>query len=96
VAGIPEFWLTALKNSRSIVELITEEDEAALAHLEDIQLSYLEDAKPGFKLTFVFGENEFFENKSLEKTYYYQEEVGYGGDFGAFRSLSPSFFLALF
>lgn len=95
VAGIPEFWLTALKNSRSIVELITEEDEAALAHLEDIQLSYLEDAKPGFKLTFVFGENDFFENKSLEKTYYYQEEVGYGGDFGAFRPLPPSLFLAL-
>jgi hypothetical protein len=28
VKGIPEFWLTALKNSRSIVELITEADEA--------------------------------------------------------------------
>lgn len=27
VKGIPEFWLTALKNSRSIVELITEADE---------------------------------------------------------------------
>jgi nucleosome assembly protein 1-like 1 len=49
--------------------------------LTDIKLSYLEADKPGFKLTFLFSENEFFENAELEKTYYYQAEVGYGGDF---------------
>lgn len=27
VKGVPEFWLTALKNSRAIAELITEADE---------------------------------------------------------------------
>lgn len=30
---------------------------------------------------FKFAANDFFENAELEKTYYYQEEVGYGGDF---------------
>ena len=37
--------------------------------------------KPGFKLIFTFSPNEYFENDILEKTYLYQEEVGYSGDF---------------
>lgn len=54
----------------------------ALESLTDIKLAYLEDAQPGFKLIFKFAPNDSFENAELEKTYYYQEEVGYGGDFG--------------
>ncbi|KAG0142307.1 hypothetical protein CROQUDRAFT_682343 [Cronartium quercuum f. sp. fusiforme G11] len=80
--GIPEFWVTALNNHLGISELITERDQEALKHLEDIRVSYLDD-KPGFKLTFYFGKGakEFFENDKLEKTYYYQDGVGYDGDF---------------
>nr|CAG8438714.1 1887_t:CDS:2 [Entrophospora candida] len=79
--GIPEFWLTAMKNVESIENLITEQDEDALKHLVDIRMLYLEE-KPGFKLEFEFDEkNPFFTNKTLSKTYYYQEEPGYGGDF---------------
>lgn len=77
--GIPEFWLTAMRNVVSLSEMITARDEEALKSLVDIRMSYLE--KPGFKLTFSFAENEFFSDKSLSKTYYYQEEAGYGGDF---------------
>lgn len=86
-SGIPEFWLTALRNHPGLSELITERDAAALKHLLDIQISYLgkegdeKEAKPGFKLTFAFSPNEFFEDEILEKTYVYQEEVGYSGDF---------------
>ena len=36
---------------------------------------------PGFRLIFEFAENEFFTNKLITKTYFYQEENGYGGDF---------------
>jgi hypothetical protein len=36
------------------------------------RLSYLEAPDLGFKLTFVFGENPFFENEELHKSYYYQ------------------------
>ncbi|CAG8509482.1 8295_t:CDS:2 [Acaulospora morrowiae] len=79
VKGIPEFWLTAMKNLVTIAEIITERDEEALKHLIDIRMSYLQ--KPGFRLEFEFEENRFFENKILIKTYYYQEEPGYGGDF---------------
>ncbi|KAG0739756.1 hypothetical protein G6F64_011284 [Rhizopus arrhizus] len=78
VKGIPEFWLTLLKNHPQIVETITERDEEALKHLMDIRMSYID--KPGFKLEFEFSENDFFTNKVLTKTYYYQDHV-YGGDF---------------
>ncbi|KAG5636726.1 hypothetical protein H0H81_007055 [Sphagnurus paluster] len=84
-SGIPEFWLTALRNHVGLAELITERDAAALKHLTDIRIEYLKDsepdAKPGFKLIFAFSPNEYFENDVLEKTYVYQEEVGYSGDF---------------
>lgn len=77
--GIPEFWLSAMKNQVSLAELITDRDEVALKLLTDIRMEYLE--KPGFRLIFEFADNEFFTNKVITKTYYYQEESGYGGDF---------------
>lgn len=77
--GIPEFWLSAMKNQVSLAELITDRDEAALRVLTDIRMEYLE--QPGFRLIFEFGENEHFSNRIITKTYFYQEESGYGGDF---------------
>lgn len=79
-SGIPQFWLTALRNHIGLSEIITDRDAEALKSLVDLQLSYLQD-KPGFTLTFTFAPNDFFENETLEKTYIYQEEVGYAGDF---------------
>jgi nucleosome assembly protein 1-like 1 len=85
---IPQFWLTALRNHIGLAELITDRDEAALEHLTNIRYEYLDDSpnsehggKPGFKLIFTFSPNEFFENEVLTKTYTYQQEVGYTGDF---------------
>jgi nucleosome assembly protein 1-like 1 len=78
IKGIPEFWLSAMKNS-SLAETITDRDEEALKHLTDIRMEYLD--RPGFRLIFEFAENEFFTNKTITKTYFYQEENGYGGDF---------------
>ena len=79
VKGIPEFWLSAMKNQISLAEMITDRDEAALKDLTDVQMEYLD--KPGFRLIFHFAENEFFTNKTISKTYFYQNESGYGGDF---------------
>lgn len=79
VAGIPEFWLSAMKNQVTLAEIITDRDEAALKHLTDIRMEYLEE--PGFRLIFEFATNEFFSNKAITKTYFYQNESGYGGDF---------------
>ncbi|KAF9043231.1 hypothetical protein BJ165DRAFT_1595268 [Panaeolus papilionaceus] len=90
-SGIPEFWLTALRNHVGLNEIITDRDAEALKSLLDIRLEYLSqdeeakkgktEGKPGFKLLFHFGPNEFFDDEVLEKTYLYQEEVGYSGDF---------------
>jgi nucleosome assembly protein 1-like 1 len=79
VTGIPEFWLSAMKNQISLAEMITDRDEGALKSLIDIRMEYLD--KPGFRLIFEFAENEYFTNKIITKTYYYQNESGYGGDF---------------
>lgn len=81
--GIPEFWLTTLKNHLGLSELITEADEEALKHLVDIRVTYPAGGKSGFTLVFEFAEGakEFFENTKLEKSYFYQDEVGYEGDF---------------
>jgi len=79
VSGIPEFWLSAMKNQVSLAEMITDRDEGALKSLIDIRMEYLD--KPGFRLIFEFAENDYFTNKTVTKTYYYQNESGYGGDF---------------
>ncbi|PHH73879.1 hypothetical protein CDD83_4656 [Cordyceps sp. RAO-2017] len=79
VSGIPEFWLSAMKNQVTLAEMITDRDEAALKYLSDVRMEYLE--KPGFRLIFEFRPNEFFTNKIITKTYIYQNESGYGGDF---------------
>ncbi|KAF9273266.1 hypothetical protein BGZ68_001670 [Mortierella alpina] len=77
--GIPEFWLTVLKNHPQIDDLVTEKDAEALKHLVDIRMSYFD--KPGFRLDFEFSPNDFFSNTILTKTYFYNETPGYGGDF---------------
>lgn len=79
VSGIPEFWLSAMKNQISFAEMITDRDEGALKSLIDIRMEYLD--KPGFRLIFEFVENDYFTNKIITKTYFYQNESGYGGDF---------------
>ncbi|KAK1760726.1 putative nucleosome assembly protein [Echria macrotheca] len=79
VKGIPEFWLSSMKNQVSLAEMITDRDEEALKKLTDIRMEYLD--KPGFRLIFEFDENDFFTNKTITKTYFYQNESGYGGDF---------------
>lgn len=77
--GIPEFWLSAMKNQVSLAEMINDRDEEALRPLSDIRMEYLD--RPGFRLIFEFAPNDFFTNKTLSKTYYYREENGFGGDF---------------
>ncbi|KAI9677561.1 MAG: hypothetical protein M1817_006515 [Caeruleum heppii] len=79
VKGVPEFWLSAMKNQVSLAEMITDRDEPPLRSLTDIRMEYLD--RPGFRLIFEFADNEYFTNKTISKTYFYQEENGYGGDF---------------
>jgi hypothetical protein len=67
--GIPEFWLTAMKNTDIIGETVQEHDEPILKYLKDVRVR-LHDTKPyGYTLEFYFTDNEFFSNKVLTKTY---------------------------
>ncbi|KNC97515.1 histone chaperone NAP1 [Spizellomyces punctatus DAOM BR117] len=79
VPGIPEFWLTAFKNQPTIADLITDRDEDALKTLKDIKVGYL-DNNPGFKLEFIFDENEYFTDSILTKTYFLENspDAAYG------------------
>ncbi|CAD6638730.1 HLJ1_G0005250.mRNA.1.CDS.1 [Saccharomyces cerevisiae] len=83
VKGIPSFWLTALENLPIVCDTITDRDAEVLEYLQDIGLEYLTDGRPGFKLLFRFDSsaNPFFTNDILCKTYFYQKELGYSGDF---------------
>lgn len=83
VQPIPEFWLTALRNHIDLNEIITDRDAEVLKFLTDVRLSFTpnNEPAPGYKLEFVFAKNDWFENEVLEKTYLYQPEVGYSGDF---------------
>ncbi|CAL0325529.1 unnamed protein product [Lupinus luteus] len=71
--GVPDFWLTAMKNNEVLVEEISERDEAALSFLKDIKWSRIENPK-GFKLDFFFESNPYFSNSVLTKTYHMIDE----------------------
>ncbi|KAI5674358.1 hypothetical protein M9H77_14722 [Catharanthus roseus] len=71
--GVPDFWLTALKNNEVTAEEISERDEGALKFLKDIKWSKIDSPK-GFKLEFFFDTNPFFKNTLLTKTYHMIDE----------------------
>ncbi|XP_019151652.1 PREDICTED: nucleosome assembly protein 1;2-like isoform X2 [Ipomoea nil] len=71
--GVPDFWLTAMKNSVVLAEEITERDEGALKYLKDIKWSRIDEPK-GFKLEFFFDTNPYFKNSVLTKVYHMIDE----------------------
>ncbi|KAJ4708666.1 Nucleosome assembly protein [Melia azedarach] len=73
VKGVPDFWLTAMKNNDVLTEEITERDEGALKYLKDIKWCRIDDPK-GFKLDFFFDPNPYFKNSVLTKTYHMIDE----------------------
>lgn len=81
--GIPEFWLTAMKNVETIADMIQESDEEVLKHLTDIKLIFTgkksaeesqDEETMGFVLEFQFSPNDFFNNTALTKTYKMKSE----------------------
>jgi len=70
VAGIPEFWLTILKNVDLLAEMVGEADEPVLRLLEDVTETLSGEGETmGFTLHFHFKDNEYFTNKVLTKEY---------------------------
>ncbi|XP_022999503.1 nucleosome assembly protein 1;2-like isoform X4 [Cucurbita maxima] len=71
--GVPDFWLSAMKNNEVLAEEITERDEGALKYLKDIKWCRIDNPK-GFKIDFFFDTNPFFKNSVLSKTYHMIDE----------------------
>ncbi|XWS26682.1 hypothetical protein CRYUN_Cryun26dG0051300 [Craigia yunnanensis] len=71
--GVPDFWLTAMKNNEVLSDEINERDEGALKYLKDIKWYRIEEPK-GFKLEFYFDTNTYFKNAVLTKTYHMIDE----------------------
>lgn len=79
-AGVPDFWLIALRTHPALEELITDKDAEVLEHLVDVRADDVVDADgddAGFALTFVFRENPFFTNTELSVSYSLSEDGGY-------------------
>jgi hypothetical protein len=68
VKGIPNFWLQCMVNHPLLGQLVEDGDHEALASLLDIRVEYNE-TYSSFKIIFTFGENDFFTNTELVKTY---------------------------
>lgn len=73
ISKIPNFWVTAFINHPQISALLTEEDEEALQALEKVEVQEFEDIKTGYKISFSFGENAYFENKTITKEFHLSE-----------------------
>ncbi|KAL2480136.1 Nucleosome assembly protein 1-2 [Abeliophyllum distichum] len=71
--GVPDFWLTAMKNNEVLAEEISERDEGALKFLKDITWTRIDNPK-GFKLEFYFDTNPYFKNSVLTKIYHMIDE----------------------
>ncbi|KAG5673412.1 hypothetical protein PVAND_003464 [Polypedilum vanderplanki] len=67
--GIPNFWLTVLKNVSVIRPMIQEQDEQVLENLIEIRALSESSDNLTFTLEFHFKPNKFFKNSVLTKTY---------------------------
>lgn len=76
--GIPEFWLSAMKNVELLADMIQDQDEDILKHLTDIKLIFTgkkdDESEMGFVLEFLFAPNDYFTNTALTKTYKMKSE----------------------
>lgn len=70
-AGIPNFWLNAIKNSKYFA--LNDKDELVLAHLKDVKLNLNAD-KLDYSIDFIFDKNEFFEHEKLSLHFTYDDK----------------------
>lgn len=76
--GIPDFWLTVLKNVDTLTPLIKKYDEPILKLLTDIKVKLSDPGEPlSFTLEFHFKPNEYFKNELLTKTYVLKSRLSY-------------------
>ncbi|OII71704.1 nucleosome assembly protein [Cryptosporidium ubiquitum] len=67
--GLPQFWITAMRNSRMLGSAIEEYDVPILSYLKNITTEWTSDQQSGFILNFNFVPNPFFEGTNIKKEY---------------------------
>ncbi|KAL8568172.1 hypothetical protein ACOMHN_027695 [Nucella lapillus] len=67
--GIPSFWLTVFKNVDMLAELVQDDDEPIVNHLQDVKVKFSDTEPQGFTLEFYFEANEYFTETLLTKQY---------------------------
>jgi len=73
IREIPEFWLKAFLNHEMLADLLDEEDQNAFKFLKELNVEDFDDVKSGFKISLTFDNNPYFKNKTLSKTFQYDE-----------------------
>ncbi|XP_004377604.1 nucleosome assembly protein 1-like 3 [Trichechus manatus latirostris] len=68
--GIPDYWLTVLKNVDKLGPMIQKYDEPILKFLSDVSLKFSKPGQPiSYQFEFHFLPNPYFRNEVLTKTY---------------------------
>ena len=67
---VPDFWLSAMKSTKLVYDMIMDHDEPVLKHLIDVRCRIHDSNMPyGYTIEFYFSENEWFTNKVLTKSH---------------------------
>ncbi|VDN99972.1 unnamed protein product [Rodentolepis nana] len=76
VKGIPKFWLKVLLHAPVTAEMIVDNDQPILEHLTDVRVTYDNtDRKMSFSLNFYFSPNEYFKERVITKTYFFDNNL---------------------
>lgn len=76
IKRIPNFWVTAFVNHPQISAILDEDEEDCLHYLTQLEVEEFDDIKSGYRISFHFKENPYFENKMLTKEF----NLGSSGD----------------
>ncbi|KAH8240484.1 hypothetical protein KR038_002063 [Drosophila bunnanda] len=70
IKRVRNFWFICMKNHPKVSSVIHEDEVDCLLSLTELVVLESDDIKSGYRLTFRFAENPYFENKELVKEYY--------------------------
>jgi nucleosome assembly protein 1-like 1 len=65
VAGIPDFWATAIKNNQMMMQTIREKDAETLQYITNVEASETQEPRT-VTIKIYYKENEYFTNPHLE------------------------------
>lgn len=74
IVKIPNFWVTSFINHPHVSALLNEEDEEALQFLTNVEVQDFEDIKSGYKISFHFKTNPYFEDAVIYKEFHLNNE----------------------